>query len=135
MIGLDTNVLVRYFLDDDPVWSPAATRFIDEELTPEHPGYINPITLVELVWTLRRQPGYDRDKLAYLIDNLLLSSTIVVGETAAVEKALTGFKAGGAGLADYLIAELNRLAGAATTVTIDRKAGRNLPFTALTQGA
>ena len=135
MIGIDTNVLVRYFLDDDPKWSPIATTFIDEVLTSEHRGYINPITLVELVWTLRRLPDFDRSKLAYLIENLLLSDTIVLGEAAAVGRALAAFKDGNAGFADYLIAELNAAAGAFPTVTIDRKAGKTFPFTPLSHGA
>jgi predicted nucleic-acid-binding protein len=135
LIGLDTNVLVRYFLDDDPIWSPVATAFIDQTLTVERPGYINPITLVELVWTLRRLPEFDREKLAYLIENLLLSKTVVLGEAAAVARALTAFKSGNAGFADYLIAELNEAAGASPTVTIDRRAAQNPPFTPLSHGA
>ncbi|WEZ82793.1 type II toxin-antitoxin system VapC family toxin [Rhizobium sp. 32-5/1] len=135
MIGLDTNVLVRYFLEDDPLWSPIVTRFVDEELTVARPGYINPITLVELVWTLRRLPDFDRAKLAYLIENLLLSDTVVVGEAKAVATALEAFKTGGAGFADYLIAALNEAAGASPTMTIDRKAGKTHPFMPLSQGA
>lgn len=135
MIGVDTNVLVRYFLSDDPKWSPIATAFIDEVLTAERPGYVNPITLVELVWTLRRLPDFDRPKLAYLIENLLLSDTIVLGEADAVRRALAAFQTGSAGFADYLIAELNEAAGASPTVTIDRKAGKTLPFTPLSHGA
>ncbi|MCM2473216.1 type II toxin-antitoxin system VapC family toxin [Rhizobium sp. CG5] len=135
MIGLDTNVLVRYILDDDPVWSPIATDFIDTKLSPQRPGYINPITLVELVWTIRRLPQFDREKLAFLIENLLLADTIVVGEADAVSRALAAYKSGSAGFADYLIAELNEAAGASSTVTIDRKAGKSLPFTPLSQGA
>ncbi len=135
MIGVDTNVLVRYFLGDDPKWSPIATAFIDEALTAERPGYINPITLVELVWTLRRLPDFDRSKLAYLIENLLLSDTIVLGEAGAVGRALAAFKVGSAGFADYLIAELSEAAGAAPTVTIDRKAGKTFPFKPLFDGA
>jgi predicted nucleic-acid-binding protein len=135
LIGLDTNVLVRYLLGDDPRWSPIAIAFIDTELTPVRPGYINPITLVELVWTLRRQPQYDRAKLSQLLEDLLTSDSVVIGEAAAVERALVAFRNGGAGFADYLIAELNEAAGASPTVTIDRKAGKTFPFTPLSQGA
>lgn len=135
MIGLDTNVLARYLLDDDPVWSPIATDFIDSRLTPQRPGYVNAITLIELLWILRRRPDYDRARLANLIENLLGSDSLVLGEAVAVERALSAFKAGKAGFADYLIAELNEAAGASPTVTIDRKAGKTLPFTPLSQGA
>ena len=134
MIGLDTNILARYVLDDDPVWSPAATRFLDSELSADKPGYINPITLAELVWALRRREDYDRVRLATLIEYLLTSDSLVVGEADAVARALTRFRAGGAGFADYLIAELNEQAGASPTVTIDCKAGKTFPFTPLSQG-
>jgi predicted nucleic-acid-binding protein len=135
LIGLDTNILIRYLLGDDPHWSPIVATFIDTELTAARPGYINPITLVELVWTLRRQPGYDRAKLSQLLEDLLTSDSVVIGEAAAVERALAAFRKGGAGFADYLIAELNEAAGASPTVTIDRKAGKTFPFTPLSQGA
>ena len=135
MIGLDTNILVRYVLDDDPVWSPVVTTFLDNELSVDRPGYINPITLVELVWALRRRADYDRARLAILIEYLLTSDSLVIGEALAVERALTRFKEGGAGFADYLIAELNEQAGASPTITIDRKAGKTFPFTPLSQGA
>ena len=134
MIGLDTNVLVRYLLDDDPHWSPIVTRFLDEELTPERPGFINPITLVELVWVLRRKPGYDRGKLSDLIESLLTSDSVVLGEAPAVARALAAFRDGSAGFADYLIAELNEQAGASPTVTINRKASKSFPFTPISQG-
>ncbi|WP_105414815.1 MULTISPECIES: PIN domain-containing protein [Neorhizobium] len=133
MIGIDTNVLVRYALDDDPHWSPIVTRFLDTQLSPQRPGYINPITLVELVWTLRRKPEYNRSKLADLIESLLASDSLILGEAEAVERALAAFRQGGAGFADYLIAELNEAAGASPTVTIDRGAAKKAPFVSLSE--
>jgi predicted nucleic-acid-binding protein len=135
LIGVDTNILLRYLLDDDPIWSPVVTDFVDNRLTPERQGYVNLITLVELVWTLRRRPDYDRSRLAAVVESLLSSDSIVLAEAHAVERALTSFRTGNAGFADYLIAELNEAAGASPTVTIDRKAGKALPFTPLSQGA
>ncbi len=133
MIGLDSNVLVRYAFDDDSHWSPIVTRFIDTQLSPQRPGYINPITLVELVWTLQREPGYDRSRLADLIESLLASDSVVLGEAEAVERAVAAFRQGGAGFADYLIAELNEAAGASPTVTIDRGAAKRPPFVPLSE--
>lgn len=135
MIGLDTNILARYILDDDPHWSPRVSQFLDTHLSTQRPGYINPITLVELVWVLRRKPGYDRAKLAAIVDGLLSSDALVVGETAAVERALASFKTGSAGFADYLIAELNEAAGASSTVTLDHQAAKNPPFVLFSQEA
>ncbi|MFD1701404.1 PIN domain-containing protein [Methylopila henanensis] len=132
MIGVDTNILARYFLEDDPVWTKRADRFLEEELTPEAPGYVNPLTLAELVWTVRKHPGYDRQGMARLIEGLLSFDRLVIGEADAVAAALESFRAGGAGFADHLIAELNSRAGAAPTVTIDRKARQRPPFKPLT---
>lgn len=128
MIGVDTNVLVRFVLQDDPVWSPIADRFFEHGVTPDEPGYVNPLTLAELVWTLRKHPNYDRGGMARLIEGLLSSDRLVIGEAEAVTTALASFRAGGAGFADHLIAEMNRSAGADPTVTIDRKARNRPPF-------
>lgn len=131
MIGVDTNILLRYLLDDDPIWSPAAERFIEQRLSAEEPGFVNSITLAELVWTLRRHSRYARAALVEVIESLLTSEKFVLGDEQAVIRALASFKAGGAGFADYLIAELNAIAGASTTMTIDRTAGDREPFTPL----
>lgn len=131
MIGVDTNVLIRYFLGDDPVWSQVADRFFEQTLSPENPGYVNPLTIAELVWTLRKHPRYDREGMAALIEGIISFDRLVVGEAEAVASALASFRAGGAGFADHLIGELNRRAGAEPTVTIDRKARNLAPFTPL----
>jgi predicted nucleic-acid-binding protein len=128
MIGLDTNVLVRYVLDDDPVWSPVVTDYIDREITAERPAYINIVTLVELVWVLRRQPDFSKERIIQLIGYLLQSRNVVLGERGLVEKAVARYRDGGAGFADYVIAEMNLAAGASKTVTIDKKASRSEPF-------
>lgn len=135
MIGLDTNILARYLLDDDPRWSPLVARFFDESLSAQKRGYINPITLAELVWVLRRRPEYSRAMLATVIEGLLASERLVVGEAEAVRRALASFKAGSAGFADYLIAELNEAAGASPTVTLDRQAAKTFPFVPFSQEA
>lgn len=132
MIGLDTNVLLRYIVGDDPKWTSVVRAYVDRELSPERPGYINSITLAELVWTLRRSQKYDRARLSEVIEGLLSSDSLVLADAAEVERALVAFKAGGAGFADYLIAELNASAGASPTVTIDDKASRREPFTPIT---
>ncbi|WP_430242834.1 PIN domain-containing protein [Neorhizobium sp. DAR64861/K0K2] len=133
MIGLDTNILARYFLDDDPLWSPQVAQFFDESLSTSRQGFINPITLVELVWVLRRKSGYDRERLASLIEGLISSDRLVIGEADAVARALASFRTGTAGFADYFIAELNTAAGASPTVTLDHAAAKNMPFILLSQ--
>ena len=57
MIGLDTNVLVRYLTQDDPVQSAQANAFIERELSPAEPGIIGHIVLCEVGWVLSRAYG------------------------------------------------------------------------------
>ena len=135
MIGVDTNILVRYVLDDDPVWSPAAARFIDETLSSDNVGFVNVVTLAEFAWTLKREASFNRDALAVVIESFLESDKNVLGHADIVQKALTRFKIGNAGFADYLIAELNLDSGAERTMTIDKRAARNEAFEQLSPGA
>ncbi|MDR3495656.1 MAG: type II toxin-antitoxin system VapC family toxin [Ancalomicrobiaceae bacterium] len=131
MIGLDTNVLARAILVDDPIWTPKAQRFLVHEITAESPGYVNLVTLAELAWTLRKSGGFDRSRLADVVVGLLGAENIVVERPDLVSRALSVYRSGGAGFADYLIAELNSAAGANCTVTIDAKAGSRPMFTPL----
>jgi predicted nucleic-acid-binding protein len=73
MIGLDTNVLVRYFAQDDPVQSRKASALI-ESLTAERPGYVTQVALVEVAWVLGRAYDAGREEIAQVIDTLLKRS-------------------------------------------------------------
>ncbi|WP_237153396.1 PIN domain-containing protein [Oryzibacter oryziterrae] len=131
MIGIDTNVLARAILEDDPVWTPIAQTFLTQRLSAAEPGYVNQVTLVELVWTLRKTGKLGRAQLARVIAGLLAAENIVVERAELVARALRSYEIGGAGFADYLIAELNLAAGVTTTVTIDGKAANSPLFTPL----
>ena len=80
MIGLDTNVVVRYMMQDDPKQSSKATRFI-EGLTSERPGYLQLVAILELVWVLSSSYGLKRGDLAEALDLLLRSKEIIVDRT------------------------------------------------------
>lgn len=135
MIGVDTNILTRFVLDDDPIWSPAAAKFINEALSSENVGFVNVVTLAEFAWTLKKQATVNREGLAIIIESFLQSEKIVLGHADVVQRALTRFRAGNAGFADYLIAELNIASGAQPTMTIDKRAARNETFEQLSPGA
>ena len=134
MIGVDTNILVRFVLYDDPVWSPAAARFINETLSSENVGFVNVVTLAEFAWTLKKETNFDRASLAHIIESFLQSDKIMIGNAEIVERALVRFRSGNAGFADYLIAELNIASGAEPTMTIDKRAARNETFGQLERG-
>jgi predicted nucleic-acid-binding protein len=132
VIGIDTNVLVRYILEDDPVWSAPAQRFIDNDCTMDRPGHVNLVVLVELVWVLNQTPGWGKDEICTVISELLLADNLVVENQVLVSSALEAFRQGGADFPDFIIAALNQAAGAATTVTIDKDAAKEPGFVRLT---
>jgi len=123
MIGLDANVLVRYFAQDDPVQSPRATAFIEQKISPENPGFVSIVTIVETVWVLERVYQLDRKKLGAAIERILQADAFVVEQEREVFVASTALGSG-FGFADALIEALGAKAGCSHTVTFDEKALR-----------
>ena len=118
MTGLDTNVLVRYVMQDDPRQSPRATSLI-ESLTPEEPGFVPVVVLVELVWVLSGSYGLERAQVATVLSTLLRSKELVVDRADLVTQALRRYSASGADFADALIERLSAAAGCPATMTFD----------------
>lgn len=126
MIGLDTNVLVRFFTQDDPVQFRQAQSFIQGELSADEPGYINLIVLAEFVWTLARAYRFSKDEITSAVDALLDTDEIAIQHEEAVAAALALCKADKLEFVDALIAVVNRDAGCRETRTFDlRFAGSN----------
>ena len=123
MTGLDTNVLVRYLTRDEPEQYQKAKTFLETHCTREQPGYISLIVLCELVWVLKAAYGADREELGRVIEALLLIRQVEIPDRDALWAALQAFRTSQADFADCLIGRLNRQAGCAETVTIDRRAG------------
>lgn len=122
MIGLDTNVLVRLFVDDDPVQVRQAREFVNARCTPDEPGFVDRVALCELVWVLASGYGYGRDAVVKVIQTLLGSRDVVLEDREAVSAALRAFRVRGIDFADALIAVVNRSRGCEFTATFDRKA-------------
>lgn len=123
MIGLDTNVVVRYLVQDDLDQSAAASAVI-EDLTETNPGYLSLVTVVELYWVLRRAYKVGEGRCHDLLDGLLDARELRVGQDEVVRAALTASR-GGLDFADAVIAELGRVAGCEHTVTFDQHAARD----------
>ena len=129
MIGLDTNVLVRYFAQDEPKQSAAARQLFQTRLTRDSPGHVNVVTMAETLWVLKRLYAAERGELAQVVENLLAAPNIVVERRASVRKALRTYAtSSAAGFADCLIAHLNTDAGCAHTLTFDRGAAKVTGF-------
>ena len=123
MIGIDTNILARFFTQDDPGQSRRADEFL-QSLTPEEPGFISLVVLAELVWVLRRYYGVNKLQLIRGLDQLLNSPELVLEEQAVVAQALRRFANAKADFADCLIERAGHLAGCRATVTFDGQAAR-----------
>jgi predicted nucleic-acid-binding protein len=123
VIGLDTNVLVRYVMQDDPRQSARATRLV-ESLTPDVPGFVPLVALVELVWVLGGSYGLARSQIATVLETLLRSKELVIDRADIVAQALQRFASGGADFADALIERTAAAAGCGTTMTFDQGAAK-----------
>ncbi|HEV3371849.1 MAG TPA: type II toxin-antitoxin system VapC family toxin [Xanthobacteraceae bacterium] len=128
MIGLDTNVLVRYLTQDDPIQSPKATRLIERGLTEADPGFVSVVTMAETVWVLDRAYGLADDDIAAAIERALQTDVLVVESEQEVFTAMIALKEGRGSFADALIGALGAKAGCSRTLTFDRKALRLAAF-------
>lgn len=124
MIGLDTNVLVRYLAQDDPIQSRRATEFIEGRLAEDNPGFVSVVAMTETVWVLERSYGLPGQRIAAIVERLLQSESIVVESEHDVFTAMIALKEGRGTFADALIVELGASAGCSHTATFDRGALR-----------
>lgn len=120
MIGLDTNVLVRFLTQDDPGQGAQAKDLI-AGLTEAAPGFIAREVMVETVWVLERAYGLPRDRIAAALEGLLEARELLVEAAERVAVALDRYVKGG-GFSDQMIALAGVAAGCTTTLTFDRKA-------------
>jgi predicted nucleic-acid-binding protein len=124
MIGLDTNVLVRYLAQDDPVQSAKATALIERRLTEQDPGFISVVAMAETVWVLERAYGLADADIAAAIERTLQVDALVVESEQEVFTAMVALKEGRGSFADALIGALGASAGCSHSLTLDRKALR-----------
>ena len=120
MIALDTNVLVRYIVEDDPVQAPAAVALIERALRREEPIFIPQIVLCELVWVLSFAYRYKRDAIVLVLQHLRRGAQLVIEGADEVKRAIEAYASGRGDFADYLIAERSVANGCSVVATFDR---------------
>ncbi len=125
MIGLDTNILLRATLNDDPVKSKAAQRLL-KGLGENERGLVNLPVLMEFFWVLRSRYKLPQTRLAGVMRDLLGVEYIEFEALEVVGKALATYEAGAANFADTIIALRNRELGAARTFTFDEGAAKSV---------
>jgi predicted nucleic-acid-binding protein len=124
MIGLDTNVVVRYLAQDDPVQSPKATLIFERRLTEQDSGFISLVTMVETVWVLDTVYGLTAQEIAQAVERMLQADTLVVQNEQEVFTAMVALKSGRGSFGDALVGALGAWVGCDATLTFDRKVGR-----------
>ncbi|WP_120632531.1 PIN domain-containing protein [Ruegeria sp. EL01] len=123
MIALDTNVLVRFLVQDDAAQGQAAADLVGG-LTEQEPGYICREVIIELIWVLERAYKMTRAQIIPAIEGLLASRELVVEHAGRVGLALSRYVAGGAGFSDQMIRLAAEDAGCEYLVTFDRALAR-----------
>jgi len=121
VITIDSNVLIRYIVRDDPVQAERARRLLQEELTAEEPGLITVAALAKLCWVLRRGYRRSREEIESIVLELMQVEQLVFERAEAIEAALASPHAG---VVDSIIHEVGRLLGSEKTLTFDRKFAR-----------
>jgi predicted nucleic-acid-binding protein len=124
MIVLDTNILIRYLTQDDPLQSPKAREIIERRLTEEKPGFVSIVAMVETVWVLERAYGLTPHEIVGAVERVLQTDVLVVENEQEVFTAMIALKEGRGSFADALIAALGARMGCFCTLTFDRKALR-----------
>ena len=120
MIGIDTNLLVRYLTQDDPAQSKKASLVIEKALAGEAGLFINHIVLCEVMWVLGRAYGFPRPTLGDVVEGILQGKQFQIEDKPTAWQALNDFRASRADYADCLMGAKNRKAGCTTTLTLDR---------------
>jgi predicted nucleic-acid-binding protein len=121
LLALDSNVLVRYLVQDDREQTRIAADFIESRLSSAEPGFVSLIVLCEIAWTLRAGYGFSPAEVRDTLIGLSAAGQLTFEREEIVERALSQSRYDPA---DVIIHELGRAAGCAATVTFDRRFAR-----------
>ena len=124
MIGLDTNILIRYLAQDDPRQSAAATRLMEKTLSAENPGFVAIVTICEIAWVLAECYDADRERIRAVVQGLLETKQIVVESPELVWKALRAWQRSPADFSDTVIGQVAIAHGAKRVLTFDKAAAK-----------
>ena len=122
MIGIDTNVLVRYIAQDHPAQARRATALIERECSESNPGFVGLVILAELVWVAQSCYSASREEQSQIVRRILETRQLAVQDAEAVWQALRLFEQSKADFADCLVERMAGAAGCVRTVTFDKAA-------------
>lgn len=130
MLGVDTNVLVRFLVRDDEAQFERARKLIKREVAAGRRVFIGQLVLLETEWVLRSRYGLSKSQIVETISGLLATTDVQFEDEPAIEEALFTWKDAAADFADCLIGAKNRRLGCRTTATFDAKAAKLPGFVA-----
>jgi len=122
MLGVDTNVLVRYLTRDDKSQYARARRVIDRELAKGEPVLVSLLVLLETEWVLRSRYELAKEDIVAAFSALLDTADLAFEDEPSVENAIYSWKDSVADFADCLIEARNRRLGCRATATFDGRA-------------
>jgi predicted nucleic-acid-binding protein len=122
MLGLDTNVLIRYLVQDEAQQCERARRLIARELAKGEPVFVSLLVLLETEWVLRSRYALEKAQCLMTLSALLDTADLAFEDEACIEQALYSWKDSTADFADCLIEARNRRLGCSATATFDGKA-------------
>lgn len=127
MIAIDTNILLRLFVEDTPEQSVAARRLMKEAIATATPVLLPPLVMAETAWALKSNFGKDKSVVLSILNEIIDNSAFIVDDRESVIVAIDAWTNGRADFADYLIAAMARRAGCRTTFTFDTEAAKMRP--------
>ena len=131
MLGIDTNVLVRFLLRDDEAQFQKANKLIQREVTAGRGVLVSQLVLLETEWVLRSRYGFSKIQLLEVIASLLDTRDIQLEVEESVEEAIYQWKDANADFADCLIAARHRRLGCSATATFDARVVKLAGFVAV----
>lgn len=114
---------MRYLTQDDPGQSARASRLI-ESFTPDRPGFVSLVVLVETVWVLESCYGADAAKIGEVVETLLRIAGLLVAHAKVVRQALHEFRQQAGDFSDTLITQIAKDAGCTSVQTFDKGAAK-----------
>jgi len=124
MKGLDTNVLLRYIVADDPVQKKQASAYIRQNCSVDSPCFINRVVLCEFVWVLERRYRFTREEIIGALEKVLGANGFEVEDFDEALASLQQYREGNVDFADTLIGKTNRAQGCEETASFDKKASK-----------
>ena len=131
MIALDTNVLVRFLVEDDAAQAERAKALLQRAIDSEEPCYVSDVVLCELVWVLERRYKLRRKEIGQGLSRLVYAQHLAFSSAESLSRALEAYEKARGGFADYIIREHARAKGCEAVATFEKKLVKEPGFMAV----